>query len=105
MATVLSVHRPLVGNTTGGASVGDAVQLADYVRVEVDLDNDGRRVATLKIAEGDHAGVIAEYETGSSTTLLEAAIDTEVAALSDVDELSSTQKTNLIGKAVTFPSP
>lgn len=105
MATVLSVHRPLVGNVTGGSATADAVQLANYIRAEVDLDNDGRRRAVLTIQEADHAGVIAEYEAGSATTLLEAALDTEVAALSDVDELSSTQKTNLIGKAVTFPSP
>ena len=66
---------------------GDVV-LADEILVVV---VDDRGIATnVIIREEDHPGVIAEFETGTATTLLEAALDAEFSGVV-VDDTNPTQ--------------
>ncbi len=73
----------------------------------MDLDDDGRRIVSVLLTEVTHAGIVAEYVAGTATTLMEAALDTEIQAIvegTDITEfLSATQKTNLVLRTTTWP--
>jgi len=82
MATtvVKNVYRPLVeaNGTTGEVDGGLAP--ADHLLVLLDKNNDGRVQAWVTIKFADHAGLQAEWEAGTDTTILQAAIDAAVQA-------------------------
>ena len=102
MATVVDIHRPHVP-----ASVGDGIGaegLADELVVTIDLDADGRRLHKARLKESDYAGLIAEFETGTATTVLQSSIDSYLAGLSDDEVLTSTQAAYL-GTVRSWPSP
>ena len=65
----------------------------DRLIAEVDYNNDGARVATIVLPFADYAGLETEWEAGSATTVLEAAVATWIAANGfPTDHLSSTQR-------------
>lgn len=104
MATVVGIRRKLETDSTAApGSMGASVDAAGLV-VSVDLDNDGQRIAQLELLEADYTGLIAEFETGSATTVLDASIATAVAAHTQEDHLSATQR-SYIGTAQTWPAP
>lgn len=95
MAKVHAMHRP--------SELGeDVAGLANRIVVTMDLDGDGTRLVNVTLDEADHAGLIAEWETGTATTVLSAAIDAELALISDPDELSTAQRA-FIGNVHAFP--
>lgn len=104
MATVIGIRRKLETDSTAAPdSMGPAVE-ADGLVVTVDLDNDGLRPADLHLLESEYSGLIAEFETGSATTILDASIATALAAHTQEDSLSATQRSYL-GTAQTWPAP
>ena len=82
-------------------------QVDDFLVAVVDMDDNGRRIYSILLKESDYTGLIAEWTTGSATTIAENAVETEIAALvegTDVhDMMTSTQKANLIRKSVAWP--
>lgn len=84
--TVRTIARPQVPVAGAEAS---ATEPADYLVVEI-VNAVGTPTAVV-IREADHAGVLAEYETGTATTLLEAAIDADFSGIL-VDDSSPTQE-------------
>ena len=53
----------------------------------LDLDNDGRRIHPAVLLFATYAGLEAEFDAGSATTVLDSSIDTHLAALSDTETL------------------
>lgn len=81
----------------------------DALIATVDLDDDGRRIVQVLLKESDYTGLIAEWNTGSATTILEGALDVEIPAINEGDEIpadfmTATQKTNVIRKSVAWPT-
>jgi hypothetical protein len=110
-ARVLKVTRRRVHEAySDGASGSNGKTITDAALIAtVDLDDDGRRVVQLVLKGTDHAGLISEWGTGTATTILESALDTEIAAVNEGDEivadfLSATQKANVIRKSVAWPT-
>lgn len=65
----------------------------DELVVEIFRTDDGL-TATAILSESDHAGLIAEFEAGTSTTILDSACDAWVSSPGMVDSpLTSTQAT------------
>lgn len=104
MATVVGVRRKLETDSSASPSAMGGVVNAAGLIVRVDLDGDGQRVTELELLEADYSGLIAEFETGSATTVLDASIATAVAAHTQDDPLSTTQR-SYIGTAQTWPAP
>lgn len=70
---VVSVRRPLVNVAdANGATVATAP--AAHLEVTVDRYADGTTVQTVDVHFSSHAGLEAEWEAGTATTLLAAAI-------------------------------
>jgi len=87
--------------TTGGDRLGETD--ASYLLVQVarfDNDQDRDRVV-LQFA--DYAGLEAEFEAGSVTTVLDSSLTTEIGAKTDwqTNPLSSTQRANILGVEYT----
>jgi hypothetical protein len=57
------------------------------LRVVLDLDNDQRRLHVGLLRFADYAGLEAEFDAGSVTTVLDSSIDTYLAALSASEPL------------------
>lgn len=68
---IVDVAQPINQNTVTGG-----YESADYLRVTVESDTDQR--ATLVLAFDDHAGLEAEWNAGSVTTVLDAAVDAKI---------------------------
>lgn len=76
-------------------SSDDPVEYEEGVGLRIVLDHDGNlsRLATAELLFADYAGLEAEWEAGSATTVLEAAIQTWYTANSfPTDHMSSTQR-------------
>jgi hypothetical protein len=108
MAEVLNVRRKMVPpHSTGpewyqGMGTPENTNTIEFL---VDLHEDGSVQVWLEAHESDHTGIIAEWNTGSATTLIEAAMVSEIQSYSQTDHLSATQRTKLPGKKVTWPAP
>lgn len=85
------------------SSMGAAVE-AEGLIVTIDLDGNGYRTAQIELLEDDYSGLMAEFATGSATTVLNASIATALAAHTQDDPLSTTQRSYL-GTAQTWPAP
>jgi len=72
------------------------------VRAFVDMHNDGSEIRVFEFLEVDHAGIVAEWTTGSATTIIEAAITAALAAESHTEPMSATQRTNLVKKSEAY---
>jgi hypothetical protein len=66
------------------------------VRARVDMYDDGSEVRWWEFLESDHAGIVAEWQAGTATTIVEAAITAALAADSHTSPYSSAQRTNLV---------
>ncbi len=69
--------------------------------VELDIDDDYRRIHPAVLLFADYAGLEAEYDAGSATTVLDSSIDTYLAAMSDPDPLPSAAS-GFIGTKITY---
>jgi len=98
MATwrIKSVYRPPVQNTGSGD-----FEDADYLRTHIISDEDQEQVLVMPFA--DHAGLQTEWEAGTATTVLDAAIDSLIGT--DVytadDELASGTRSGKEGYTFT----
>lgn len=71
------------------------------LRIQLDLDNDRRRIYHGILFFADNAGLEAEFDAGAATTVLDAAIDTHLAAVSEAEPLSATQH-SYIGSELAY---
>jgi len=78
---------PFYGTTPGASDNGTPGRTG--LTVLLDLDNDGRRVQPAVLLFDDYAGLETEYDAGSATTVLDAAIDTFLAASAEAEALPS----------------
>jgi len=106
MAEILDTRQRYRSPTTGTESEQGCGPAAaeNAIEVLVDVHEDGRVLEWLTLLESDYTGIVAEFTTGSATTLLNSSTDTELAAFSQTDHLSSTQRSNL-GRTETWPAP
>lgn len=103
-AKVIGVRPKLENDSSASPScMGGAVEAAGLI-VTIDLDGNGYRIAQLELLEDDYSGLMAEFAAGSATTVLDASIATALAAHTQADPLSSTQRSYL-GTAQTWPAP
>lgn len=90
MATwrIKSVRLPDIVDVNSGE-----IGAADFLRVHAISDTDQQVTAVLFFA--DYAGLQAEWEAGSATTVLDASLDSYIAAnsVTDDDDLTSGQQT------------
>lgn len=86
---VLSVVRPVIQGD--GISGGQGtLEQADYLLVSVDRFSNGAVVQPIFLLFSEYAGLEAEWGAGSATTVLDAAIETEI-GVRDVDYGSLTE--------------
>ncbi len=90
---LIDVWRPHV-QTKLSAGPG-AMADADWLVARIDLEDDGRRVRNQELLFSDYAGLEAEWEAGSATTVLNTSVQAAVDALDDDDEISAAQKSLL----------
>lgn len=75
---IMEARRP-----TSIGSAGAISNLETYgLFVDFDLDEDGRRIARVLLDYASYAGLQAEFEGDTGTTVLNAALDTAAGALS-----------------------
>lgn len=72
------------------------------VRAVVDMHDDGSEVRMWEFLESDHAGIVSEWQTGTATTIVEAAITSALGSDSHTEPYSSTQRTNLVRKSEAY---
>ena len=90
--TVKKISRPPLRTFSANGAISTFTD-GDYLLVTVDYNNDGRRVAQVQLAFADYAGLQAEWEAGTATTVLEAALDTWLGATGfGTDPLTTAQK-------------
>ena len=82
-----SVRRGQLPSGSDIATLADA----DYLIVSIFNDVDGL-VTTIELYESDYAGLIAEFDAGSATTILESSVASAFSGTVS-DELSATQET------------
>lgn len=88
---IKNVWRPNVPTYTSG--VGTGHEPADFLTVHVDRYDNGRCLEVLHLDFSDYAGLEAEWEAKSATTVLTSSITTAIAARSwDEEQLTSTQR-------------
>ena len=73
---------------------------ANFLIVTV-FDTDTGNSTTVELHEDDYTGLIAEYEAGVATTILDTAIDAEFSAPTTGAELSATQESWRASKTLT----
>lgn len=101
MATVLDVWRPTVPQTSATENDPSVVTDADYLLAEIDVFGDGRIRQSIKLAFSDHSGLQAEWETGTATTIVEAALASEWSSKgSSHDLMTAAQRLNLVSKSL-----
>ena len=94
---LLNYHRPKIDTWASGEVSGQTD--AEYLIVQLDQFGDGRVVINHKLLFADYAGLETEYDAGTATTVLTAAIAAEMSEITwPTDELTSTQRA-LIGTA------
>lgn len=77
--TVKKFFRPAITVPGAGGEVPEQ-ELADHLVVEIDRFSNGLVMAQICLAFADYAGLEAEFVAGTATTVLAAAIATEIAA-------------------------
>lgn len=91
---LLSVVRPKQFGAGAGGGPGD-LEDCDFLEVTLDRFSNGVQSVQVTLAFADYAGLETEWTTGTATTVLDAAIDTALAAVSeDFDDpvLTSAQR-------------
>jgi len=102
-AIIKDVRRPRIADMAAGGDAPSGKKVnAQYLVVTLDLDNDGRRMLDVVFTEDDHTGLIAEYTTGTATTILDAAVVSHLSGLGDYEYLSATQK-SWLGTSKSWP--
>jgi hypothetical protein len=96
MAAKILAVSPLYAPATSASAAPNAVSMVG-VLVRLDLDNNGRRVVDRPLLETVYAGLVAEFNTGSATTVLDASIATDLATIANTDTISSTQRAYIGG--------
>ena len=66
----------------------------------MDMHGDGTEIEYAELLEADYTGIVAEFQTGSATTVLEASIDAWETAESHTEPITSTQRTNIVAREV-----
>lgn len=69
--------------------------------VHLDLDDDRRRIHVAILLFATFAGLEAEFDAGVATTVLDAAIDTYLAAMTDAEPLPAAAA-GFIATAITY---
>lgn len=86
MATLKKLTRPMEWHTESQTMVA-----CDYVIAVVDLYDDGSHQEVVCLHFESHAGLQAEWEAGSSTAVLEAALEGLLGGV-EGDELTESQR-------------
>lgn len=95
--TIKNVRRPKAHSLTAG---GERLGLtdADYLLVEVSRFDNDQSDDRVVLKFDDYAGLEAEFEAGTATTVLSSALTTAVAAKTDWQDntLTSTQRAGVV---------
>lgn len=74
---VLSVERPVTQDGGISGEIG-TIAVADYLVVTVDRFSNGAVIRPITLLFSEYAGLEAEWEAGTATTVLDAAIEAEI---------------------------
>lgn len=93
--------RPLVAAyDANGFTTGD--EPAEYLLVRVERYSGSGEGTTIKLAFADYAGLEAEWDAGAATTVLDAALDTALAALTWPDDTKTSAQRAFIDAEITI---
>ena len=82
--TLLNVNRPQVDTFSSGELGGN--EDADYLTIKLDRYSNGRTIVHHHLKFADYAGLETEWETGTATTVLDAAVASEMSEIDWPDE-------------------
>jgi len=90
--TVKAFFRQVVESPGAGGGPGEMAP-AEFLTVLVDRFSNGAVVTTIDLPFADYAGLEAEFDAGSATTVLDAAIEAAIGTQDvDMGTLTSTQR-------------
>ena len=102
MAARITNILPIVSEVQG-ATLTTSIAVVG-IRVDVDLDDEGRRIAGLYFSFADNPTLEAEYNTGTAYTVLEGLVETALAAWPD-DEDATTGHQSYLQQTESYPVP
>lgn len=93
MPKTIDIWRPTIQSTDQNGD-GSGMVHASHLLAKIDRNEDGRVIGIARLEFATYAGLEAEWDAGTATTKLEAAIQTELVNVNfSLDQLSAAQKT------------